>query len=403
MTGNSKYIVYSQKGGGGGPVIVLNRDDPKRLPARLPRLEVHRRRVLDFRFNPFNDSLLATASEDCMVKVSQIPDGGLVESHRTALVTCKGHGKKVIGLEWNPTANNILATAGFDKTLKVWDVETGSACCDIKKVHGETLQHVAWNRNGSQIATTCKDKKFRLFDPRNAAEEGAIAEVNAFAGGKKSSIVYISAHELVCTLGFTRSSMRQIKLYDPRKLGKDLWTMDIDNAAGVLVPYYDHDTSILYAGGKGDCTIKYWEVVKTSPYLHFLSAFQDNVSQKGLGFLPKPVLDTNRCEIAQALRVMRDHIEPVHFLVPRKSGADIFQEDLYPDTQIGVPGCSAAEWKSGTDGKVVTGSMDPELRTDVAQQEVVVKKTYEELEAALATAEARIKELEAQLGEKSSE
>lgn len=396
MTGNAKYVVYSQKGGGGGPVIVLNRNEPRRLPARLPRLEVHRRRVLDFRFNPFNDSLLATVSEDCKAKVSQIPDGGLKESLRKPLVELSGHSKKVIGLEWNPTANNILATAGFDKTVKVWDVESSQAVCDVKGF-GDTLQHIAWNRDGSQIATTCKDKKFRLFDPRQAAEEGAISEVSAFAGSKKSSIVYISAHNLICTIGFTRSSMRQIKLYDPRNLSTDAWTMDIDNAAGVLVPHYDHDTSILYAGGKGDCTIKYWEVVKTSPYLHFLSAFQDNQSHKGLGFLPKPVMDTGKCEIAQCLRVMRDRIQPVHFLVPRKSGADIFQDDIYPDTAIGIPGCQASEWASGTDGKVQLGSMDPAKRTDVQAAEVVVKKTYAELETALAEAQARIKELEAQL------
>jgi len=377
-----------------GPVAVLNRDQPTRLTSRFPRLEVHRRRVLDFRFNPFNDNLLATCSEDCHVKVTQIPDGGVTESIRKSLVDLAGHGKKVIGLEWNPTANNILATAGFDKTLKVWDVETQGMALDIKGAHTDTLYHLAWNRNGSQIATTSKDKKFRLFDPR---QDGEIASAQAFQGSKKSSVIYISAHNLLCTIGFTRSSMRQIKLYDPRNLSTDTWTMDIDNAAGVLMPFYDHDTSMLYAGGKGDCTIRYWEVVNKRPYLHFLSAHSDNQSHKGLAFLPKTCLDTNKCEIAQALRVMRDQIQPVHFLVPRKSGGDIFQEDLYPDTQIGVPGCTSTEWLAGTDGKVVTGSMDPALRTDVQATEMVVKKTYAELEAELAEAKKRIAELEAQV------
>jgi coronin-2 len=137
---------------------------------------------LDFRFNPFNDNLLATCSEDCHVKVTQIPDGGVTESIRNSLVDLAGHGKKVIGLEWNPTANNILATAGFDKTLKVWDVETQGMALDIKGAHTDTLYHLAWNRNGSQIATTSKDKKFRLFDPR---QDGEIASAQAFQGSKK--------------------------------------------------------------------------------------------------------------------------------------------------------------------------------------------------------------------------
>merc|ERR1711924_476974 len=75
----------------------------------------------------------------------------------------------------------------------------------------------------------------------------------------------------------------------------------------------------------------------------------------------------------------------------------IFSKRISTLTQIGVPGCTSTEWLAGTDGKVFTGSMDPALRTDVQATEMVVKKTYAELEAELAAAKKRIAELEAQV------
>ena len=37
----------------------------------------HSRPVLDIKWNPFNDNIIASASEDCTVKLWYIPDGGL--------------------------------------------------------------------------------------------------------------------------------------------------------------------------------------------------------------------------------------------------------------------------------------------------------------------------------------
>ena len=37
----------------------------------------HSRQVLDIKWNPFNDNIIASASEDCTVKLWYIPDGGL--------------------------------------------------------------------------------------------------------------------------------------------------------------------------------------------------------------------------------------------------------------------------------------------------------------------------------------
>jgi WD40 repeat protein len=395
IAGNDKFLCYAKRGGG-GPVIVLNIDEPKRLNNSLPKLEVHRGKVLDFAWNPFNSNLLATASEDCHIKVSQIPEGGLTSNLNDSLLDLAGHEKKVTGIEWHPTCDGVLASAGFDHTVKVWDIGAQSILYDFKKgVHGDALQHLSWNRDGSQLATTCKDKTLRLFDPR---DEKVSAEVKAFQGSKKSSVVYLSKQGLIATVGFTRSSMRQIKVYDPRNLSTDCITVDIDQSAGVMIPHYDHDTSILYVGGKGDSSIKYWECVNSSPYLHFLAQYSDTKSQKGFCFLPKTNCDVNKCEIANSLRITRDAIIPVNFVVPRKA-TDIFQSDLYPDAYAGIAAGDVKDYTGGANPAPELTSMRPGERRGQVAKEIEIKATYAELEAQLAAANARIAELEAQLGQ----
>ena len=51
----------------------------------------HSRQVLDIKWNPFNDNIIASASEDGTVKVWYIPDGGLVNDLNEHLVDLQGH------------------------------------------------------------------------------------------------------------------------------------------------------------------------------------------------------------------------------------------------------------------------------------------------------------------------
>ena len=62
---------------------------------------------------------------------------------------------------------------------------------------------------------------------------------------------------------------------------------EIDQAAGVIMPFYDPDTKILFLGGKGDGNIRYYELVDEAPFAHPLSEHRTSVAAKGLAFLPK--------------------------------------------------------------------------------------------------------------------
>jgi len=390
ISSNGEYMAFAGRGGG-GPVQILRNDQPGRI-GNTPKLLVHKAKVLDFDWSPFDNHVLATCAEDNLLKVSRIPQGGITENITQELVTLSGHEKKVIGLGWHPTASNVLASAGFDHTAKVWNVETQQAVLDFK--HGSELNHIRWNRDGSQLATTAKDKLVRIFDPRDSK---AVASVEAFGGSKKAGVEFLTAHNMIGCVGFSKGSMRQIKLFDIRNLSVEAACEDLDQSAGIMIPYYDHDTSILFVAGKGDCSIKYFEIVAEAPYLHFLSSYSDTLSHKGLCFLPKRACKTEVCEIASALRVMNDSIIPVSFQVPRKA-ADTFQADLFPEAYAGIASQNADAYFAGGNPAPELTSMRPgERRAQEGAADVAAaaaKPSYAELEKQLAAALARIAELE---------
>jgi len=74
---NGLYTAIPWKTGGGGVIAVQKAYEYKRLEADVPLIKGHAGPVVDFEFSPFNDSLLATASEDGTIKLWVIPEEGV--------------------------------------------------------------------------------------------------------------------------------------------------------------------------------------------------------------------------------------------------------------------------------------------------------------------------------------
>jgi len=140
-------------------------------------------------------------------------------------------------------------------------------------------------------------------------------------------------------------------------MSKPLVRNSVDSASGLLLPFYDSDTNILYLGGKGDGNIRYYEVVDEAPYVHYLTEFKSNTPQRGLCMVPKRCMNVNDCEIARMLKVGVKSVEPISFQVPRKS--DIFQDDIFPDCFAGEPALTAEEWIGGKNSVPKTRSLAP--------------------------------------------
>ena len=142
---NGKYIAFSWGTSGGGSLAVLPYDKPSRLPPSFPMIRGHHAAIIDHDFYPFNDNLIATASDDSHVKVWQIPEE-FTEDLKEPVANLQGHNKKVNFVQYHPTAEHTLASASLDLTVKVWDIQKQAAALTIEGA-ADSFFTLEWNHN----------------------------------------------------------------------------------------------------------------------------------------------------------------------------------------------------------------------------------------------------------------
>jgi len=403
------FAVIWEAGGGGSFAVIPNAAVKGKFDPKTPLVAGHKAPVLDIQFNPFNDALIASVSEDCTGKIWGIPEGGLKSALTEPLITLNGHKRKVGTCNFNPVANNVLATSSADFSIKIWDIERGAAFLSVDAQHTDLIQCADWNDNGSLLASTCKDKKLRVVDPRT---NKVVQEGEGHAGVKGSRLIWLGRNEKFCSVGFTKTSERELAVWDPRDLSKSLTRQSLDSSSGTIMPFFDRDCNILFLAGKGDGNIRYYEAVDDDKYLYYLTEYKTSQPQRGMCMLPKKNVNVSENEIDRLLKLGNRIMEPVSFQVPRKS--DIFQDDIFPDCYSGEPALTLDQWAKGQNASPKTQTMAPgfvqkERKAEfnpVKQEEKVMsdKEMKEEiekltqrvayLEAELIKRDARIKELQ---------
>jgi len=334
---NPKFLAIIVESGGGGAFLCLPHSKTGRVAPDAPLVAGHKGPVLDIAFCPHNDNVIASGSEDCIVKVWQIPDGGLTRTMTESVVDLVHHQRRVGTVLWHPTAQNILLSAGSDNKVCLWNVGTGE--CLLAFNLPDLVLSGCWNWDGSEVLFTLKNKTIIRCDPRSGEiEESAIAH----EGSKGARAIYLK-NGLVFTTGFTKHSERQYSLRAPGHLDDPIVMVELDTSNGVMFPLYDPDTNIVYLCGKGDSVIRYFEITPEPPFVHYINTFQTPDPQRGVGCMPKRGCDTQTCEISRFYRLNNNGFcQVIPFKVPRKS--ELFQEDLYPDTQAEMPALTAEEW-----------------------------------------------------------
>ncbi|XP_035159166.1 coronin-6 isoform X6 [Callithrix jacchus] len=349
---NPKFLAIIVEAGGGGAFIVLPLAKTGRVDKNFPLVTGHTAPVLDIDWCPHNDNVIASASDDTTVMVWQIPDYTPMRNITEPIITLEGHSKRVGILSWHPTARNVLLSAGGDNVIIMWNVGTGEVLLSLDDMHPDVIHSVCWNSNGSLLATTCKDKTLRIIDPRKGQ---VVAErARPHEGARPLRAVFTADGKLLST-GFSRMSERQLALWDPNNFEEPVALQEMDTSNGVLLPFYDPDSSIVYLCGKGDSSIRYFEITEEPPFVHYLNTFSSKEPQRGMGFMPKRGLDVSKCEIARFYKLHERKCEPIIMTVPRKS--DLFQDDLYPDTPGPEPALEADEWLAGQDAEPVLISL----------------------------------------------
>uniref|UniRef100_H3DBS1 Coronin n=1 Tax=Tetraodon nigroviridis TaxID=99883 RepID=H3DBS1_TETNG len=367
---NPKFVAMIVDASGGGAFMVLPLSKTGRIDMSYPTVCGHTGPVLDIEFCPHNDNIIASGSEDCSVMIWEIPDGGLTSPLTDPVVKLEGHSKRVGLLSWHPTAHNVLMSAGCDNIIILWNVARGEAV--RMDMHPDMIYSACWNRDGSRILTSCKDKTLRLLTPARGTV--LFEKEKPHEGFRPVRAVFVSDGKILTT-GFSRMSERQLALWDPKNFGEPLTLQELDTSSGVLLPFYDPDTGVVYLCGKGDSSIRYFEVTDEAPYVHYLSMYTSKESQKGMGYMPKRGLEVNKCEIARFYKLHERKCEPIVMTVPRKS--DLFQEDLYPDTIGPEPSVEADEWFQGKDGKPILISLKDGFASTTKTKEFKVHKSLQ--------------------------
>ncbi|XP_064820496.1 coronin-2A-like, partial [Oncorhynchus masou masou] len=184
------------------------------------------------------------------VKLWDIPANGVYQNMTLPRKVLQGHSRRVNLIEWHPTARDLLVSAAYDYKVMVWDV---SVCDSVLRnpvcvisVHTELVLSMSFNNDGSSLATTSLDKKIRVMDPRT----GRLIQVSSSKLHRANKVVFIGDQNMLFSTGSSPWNQRQITLWDPGDLSEPLSEEEVDGGAGVLFPFYDPDTHMLYLAGK---------------------------------------------------------------------------------------------------------------------------------------------------------
>jgi WD40 repeat protein len=390
--------------GGGGSVGILDANKPGKLePTKVPLLTGHKGAVLDLDFSPFNDDILATASEDTKINIWNLTGG--FEGHKTDVSqVLSGHTKKVGSIRWHPVADNVLCSAATDYAVKVWDVQNGKAVLNVPG-HTAIIQSIEWNYDGSLLCTNAKDKNVRIVDPRN---QSIVGTCESHVGVKGGRALWLGKHALILSVGFGSGASREFKVYDPRKFESAISVTNLDSAAGIIMPFYDEDSDILFMAGKGDGSIKFYEVLPNEEpknIVQHLGQFSSNNPTAAACSLPRRSCDVSQTEIIRIYKVSKGTIVPLKFQVPRKS--ELFAEDIYPPARGDEPNITAENWFAGENAtpKLVSleGGFTVSTKTTANfQQQAVVSESPVDYKSQVDELKQRVAALEAELEKKDS-
>ena len=89
--------------------------------------------------------------------------------------TClKGHSEYVSSVAWNKDGT-LLASGSEDKTVKIWDMSSGSPVekCTLEG-HSGGVRSVAWSPDGKTLASGSNDQTVRLWDVERGEEKGTL-------------------------------------------------------------------------------------------------------------------------------------------------------------------------------------------------------------------------------------
>jgi hypothetical protein len=193
-------------------------------------------------------------------------------------------------------------------------------------------------------------------------------------GLRFSRCIWLGDSPYLLTCGHNNAQEREFMLWDSRNLsGACLKRERVDSSYGPLIPLYDADLNALVLMGKGDNSLRLYDVdfAKTGESVAIHAISNNSVTAggadvtKGACLLPKQANDLMACEVMRILKVSDNIVQPVCVTVPRKERLK-FHEDLFPPT---VSGSSASmttdEYLAGENRPLTRIALVPKAGTAV--------------------------------------
>lgn len=331
--------------------------------------------MLDISFSPFHSGIMATASDDATIKIWKLDEtkGVLSDlSEQDAMANLASHRHAVRTCNFHPTVEGLLFTSSLDLTVRLYDVNASSEVCslDLALSEGGQVSNLAFNFDGSLFVAACKDRNVKMVDPRQQSVCSSIPSSSP-ALGRNLRVEWCSSGPSmgsICSVSTASSGMRQLCLWDARKMEAPTCTTSIDNASGQLFPMFDEGLGVCFVAGKGDTIIRSYEMT----FLEELSGatctkasdFQSSKSPiSGICLLPKRIMDVKNIEVARMLKLTTDSVFPISFNVPRADLLkDYFQDDIFVPARSKIPSASISVWSSegSIDLTPVMQSLQPE-------------------------------------------
>nr|XP_043906528.1 coronin-7-like isoform X3 [Solea senegalensis] len=351
----SKLVAFHGEQAGGGMLGLSSVKPGSDGQWTVSHISCHSDLMTDMDFSPFDENLLATCSADATVKLWRLCDPELEQPSSPELTLQPDQGRLEL-VQFHPTASGLLAV-GSAKSPLIWDTGRQDVPLAALEPHSDQLQSLSWKRDGALLASSCKDKMLRVFDPR--AQLTPVQSAKVLQTNKDSRILW-TKDDLLLTTSFDMMRSREVRLWDSRKLSSSVSSASLGTSSGMLIPLFDEDTGLLVLAGLGDTFMDCFEVSSSEPFLSQVSHCLLDNSTRGAAVVPKLALDVMSCEVMRVLQLTDNAIVPISYQVPRKNSGHEFQDDLYPDTVGTTPAMSADEWWQGGNKQVGKVSLQPD-------------------------------------------